>query len=150
MKLKRLSSGIIVVIIGLLLALPASAQQCENSDKAFFRCISDACLVNGNCQICDIIQLFINVSQIILGFTGAAALLMFIIGGIMMITAYGHEDRVKMGKDTLIAAMTGIIIILISWIIMNAVIMGITNNKFNIENLLSRPELNCSNTSGNN
>jgi len=141
MRLKKIVFGALLVFVLSLSALPVSAaNQCipKPSEGAFFKDLTDGCISCGDCKTCDIIQLFINVANIILGFTGAAALLMFIIGGIMMITSYGHEEWVKNGKNTIIAAMSGIIVIMISWIVMNALIMGITNNKFNIENLLTK------------
>ncbi|MFW0862713.1 MAG: TrbC/VirB2 family protein [Candidatus Komeilibacteria bacterium] len=47
----------------------------------------------------------------VLGLTGTIALIYFIIGGFMWMTASGNMDKIKKGKDTLIWATLGIVII---------------------------------------
>ena len=80
------------------------------------------CLTNGEkCQICDFIQVFINAADMMAAFSGTIALLMFIMGGIVMITAFGNESRITWGKNTLIAAVIGIFIIFIAWTLTNAI-----------------------------
>jgi type IV secretory pathway VirB2 component (pilin) len=47
----------------------------------------------------------------ILGLTGTIALIYFIIGGFMWMTAAGNMDKIKKGRDTLIWATLGLVII---------------------------------------
>lgn len=56
-----------------------------------------------------------------LGITGALALIMFVIGGFQWMTAAGNADRVKKGRDTLMWAVLGLIIIFSSYAILRAV-----------------------------
>ena len=52
-----------------------------------------------------------NVITTLLGFTGAAALLMFLYGGILWMTAMGEEKRIKQGWDTMTWAALGLAVI---------------------------------------
>ena len=56
-----------------------------------------------------------------MGVTGVVALLMFIIGGFSWMTAGGNQEKVKKGKDTLIWAVFGLVIIFSSYAILRAV-----------------------------
>jgi hypothetical protein len=56
-----------------------------------------------------------------LAMAGGVAVLMLIIGGFYYITAAGDEHRMERGKATIRGAITGIIIILISAIIVNTI-----------------------------
>ena len=56
-----------------------------------------------------------------MGVTGVIALLMFVIGGLQWMTAGGAADKVKKGKDTLIWAALGLILIFSSYAILRAI-----------------------------
>jgi multisubunit Na+/H+ antiporter MnhB subunit len=57
-----------------------------------------------------------------MGVTGALALVMFVIGGIQWMTAAGNSERVKKGRDTLMWAVLGLIVIFSSYAILRAVL----------------------------
>ncbi len=57
-----------------------------------------------------------RVIQAILGLVGSIALLMFVYGGFMWMTAAGNEERVKKGKDVLVWASLGLAVIFASYI----------------------------------
>jgi len=57
----------------------------------------------------------------ILGLTGSIALIYFIIGGFMWMTAGGNMDKVKKGRDTLIWATLGLVIIFSAYSILTFV-----------------------------
>src|SRR3989339_44621 len=80
---------------------------------------------NQDCNPCDFVQLFINGSDIIIGLSGAFAILMFIFGGLMMLTAYGNDARVQWGKDILLATVVGIFIVLFAWTIINLITLSL-------------------------
>jgi hypothetical protein len=89
-----------------------------------------ACSDDGNCTPCDFIQIFVNASNILVGLSGTFAVLMFAYGGIVMITAYGNENRITWGKNVLIATITGIGLVLFAWTLVNILIgslFGSTN-----------------------
>ena len=62
-----------------------------------------------------------NVIKIILGILGSVALLVFIIGGFMWLTSMGNPEKVKKGRDTLVWAALGIIIIFSSYALVKLV-----------------------------
>ncbi|NQU83252.1 MAG: hypothetical protein HQ536_00925 [Parcubacteria group bacterium] len=70
-----------------------------------------ACADTGDCNLNEITEVFGNVARIILGVTGSFALLMFILGGFMLLTAAGVQARVEKGKQIITGAVIGIIII---------------------------------------
>lgn len=65
------------------------------------------------------------ISQIIryiLGIVAIIATLMFIWGGVMMLTSGGNSDQVKKAKETLVWAAIGVVVILISWVVIRFVL----------------------------
>lgn len=108
----------VILLAGIfMVAQPASA--------APWKLVPD-CGTSG-CNVCDAIGVGINITKIMLGTLGSAALLMFIYGGVLMATSRGHSDQVQKGKDALINAVKGVIIVLGSWVVINyglAAILG--------------------------
>jgi hypothetical protein len=68
--------------------------------------------------IIDIIQTAMNWLLAILGFIGIIA---FVIAGILYLTAAGDEKKVGTAKSAMTAAITGIIVALIGFVIIQAV-----------------------------
>lgn len=77
------------------------------------RCSDATCLVS-------------QVIRYILGTIAVIATLMFIWGGVMMLTSGGNAEQVKKAKETLVWATIGIVIILISWAVIRFVLVGIS------------------------
>lgn len=71
--------------------------------------------------------LITQVIRYILGIIAVIATLMFVWGGIMMLTSAGNADRVKKAKETLAWAAIGLVVILLSWTIIRFVISGLVN-----------------------
>lgn len=67
-----------------------------------------------------------QVVRYILGSIAVVATLMFIWGGVMMLTSGGNADQVKKAKETLVWATIGVIVILLSWVIIKAVLQALT------------------------
>ena len=82
-----------------------------------------------SCGLSQVFQVIVNVSQLILAFTGSAALLMFTYGGILWIIAAGNQERIQKGKTAITSAVIGIAIILGSWLIVNTLIVIITGGE---------------------
>lgn len=70
----------------------------------------------------DFESMAIFIGRVILGFAGAAALIMFVIGGIQMIIAAGNSENFKKGQQTLINALIGLAVIFCSYMIINFVL----------------------------
>jgi hypothetical protein len=62
----------------------------------------------------------------LLGISGALALLMFVWGGMQWLTSGGNTDRIKKGKDTLVWAVIGLVVIFTSYAIVRAVITALS------------------------
>ena len=60
-------------------------------------------------------QLIGKVISAVLGIVGSLALLMFIFGGLIWMTAAGNEKKVTQGRDILMWAAIGLIVIFISY-----------------------------------
>lgn len=68
-------------------------------------------------------ELIANVVRLMLMFSGAIAVVFVIIGGYQYMTSAGNEESAEKGKKTLINAVIGIVIIILSY----AIISVITN-----------------------
>ncbi len=65
-----------------------------------------------NCRSVSIfVELLINFSNYLFGIVGALALLFFIYGGFTLILSRGATDQVKKGKDIMVAAVVGLVIV---------------------------------------
>ena len=103
-----------------------------------------------DCGPCDFVALSVNASNIIVGLSGTFSVLMFVYGGIVMLTAYGNESRVKWGKDILVATVIGILIVLLAWTFINLLIgsfFGSVNPTLPNWGPWSNPNLMCAETS---
>ncbi|PIT94513.1 hypothetical protein COT98_03300 [Candidatus Falkowbacteria bacterium CG10_big_fil_rev_8_21_14_0_10_39_9] len=71
----------------------------------------------GNYTLNDGVQLMVNVAHFILGIVGSLALLMFVIGGFMFLISAGNSKSVDKGKQIVIGAVIGLIIVFCSYMI---------------------------------
>ncbi len=70
-------------------------------------------------------ELINNVIKGLLGVVGAISLLMIVIGGILWMTSGGNSDRIKRGKDTLVWAVIGLVVVFLSYAIINFVFQSL-------------------------
>lgn len=70
----------------------------------------------------DLICLFIGVMKLILGALGLFGLVMFIWGGVLWMSSGGNEERIKKGKETLVWATLGLVVIIGSWVVLRFVL----------------------------
>jgi hypothetical protein len=59
----------------------------------------------------------------LLGFTSLLALIMVIYGGFIWLTAAGKEDRIKKGRDILVWATIGLVVLMAAWGLVTAVMV---------------------------
>ncbi|MBN1326022.1 hypothetical protein JW977_03540 [Candidatus Falkowbacteria bacterium] len=69
-----------------------------------------------------------RIIKAVLAIVGSIAFIMFIYGGMFMLTSHGNPDMVKKGKDILIWSVIGLLIIFGSYIFVNYIITGITQS----------------------
>lgn len=66
-----------------------------------------------------------NIIKAILSIIGSLALLMFVVGGVTWITSFGEASRVERGKQILIWATLGLVVIASAYVLVNAVVNGL-------------------------
>lgn len=76
------------------------------------RCADATCLIS-------------QVIRYILGVIAVIATLMFVWGGMLMLTSGGNADQVRKAKETLTWAAIGVIVILMSWVIIRFVLEAV-------------------------
>ena len=74
----------------------------------------------------DVRVLFGRIIAGALSIIGSFALLMFVYGGVLWMTSRGDTKQIQKGKDTLTWAILGLVIIFSSYVLVNALIAGIT------------------------
>ncbi|MFH1430814.1 MAG: pilin [Candidatus Uhrbacteria bacterium] len=87
------------------------------------------CACCGECGLEDFVSLGVGVTKFIFSLIGSLALLMFVIGGFWWLTSGGKADMVKKGKDTIMYAVVGLVIVFSAWVIVNFIIASLTNQK---------------------
>ena len=65
----------------------------------------------------DVVSVLTTVIDWVLAFSGAVAVLFLILGGLQYITAAGNEKRVETAKNTILYAVIGLVVILLSFVI---------------------------------
>jgi hypothetical protein len=69
-------------------------------------------------------QLVLTILNFFLGFLGLLAVVMIIYGGILYVSAAGAQEKIDKGKKIIMYAIVGIVIILLSFAIVNTVLGG--------------------------
>lgn len=67
-----------------------------------------------------------NIIKLILQITGSLAFISFTVGGVMMITSQGNEEKTSKGKNIILWSLLALIIIATSY----AIVLGITQLSF--------------------
>lgn len=86
------------------------------------------CYCCGNCGFNDIVNIFINAADYLFGILGALALLFFIYGGVIWLTAGGSAGQIDKGKKILLGALIGMLLALGAWLIIKFLVtaLGVT------------------------
>jgi hypothetical protein len=66
-------------------------------------------------------QLLLNILNFLLQIFGMIAIIALVISGIIYLTAYGSEDRIKLGKKSLVYSIIGIAVALSGMIIIKTI-----------------------------
>ena len=110
---------ILIILAGLLLgSLPASA--------GIFDSLPYRCKHSGDCNVCDFIQTFINLEQIVLGILGSLAILFFVYGGLKYILSHGNSESVASAQNVLINTVLGVALTLLAWVLVNFIVLAMT------------------------
>lgn len=118
-----------IIVMVILLALPVVSLAAGGLGDNF-NCNS----LNGlNCSAgTSVNSLIRTVINWMLGIAFGIAVLFLIIGGFWYITSAGNEETAEKGKGTAINAIIGIVIIILSYVIINVVSNLVTNTNSNV------------------
>jgi len=107
----------------LIIPLPLTLNAAGNCGNSYSEDDSGSCLENPlGSETIDLPTLYGRLLFYgVLFVTGGVALIMFVIGGFMWMTAAGNPEKIKKGKDTLMWAILGIILIFSSYSILRAI-----------------------------
>ncbi len=117
---------VVFAFVAIPLALPhfAGAQLNRN-----FQCDSSTGLRCGDTSVAQIFRTIINWA---LGIAFGVAVIFLIIGGFRYITSAGNEEGAEKGKASVINALIGIVIIVLSYVIVNVVANLVQGNGSNV------------------
>ncbi len=73
------------------------------------------------CSYCDLLELFKGVIDFLMYIIFPLATIMIVWGGIVIMTARESPERVKQGRGIITAAVVGILIALLSWLILDTI-----------------------------
>jgi len=79
----------------------------------------------GEYEISDFVMFLIKISDFILGIVGSLALLFIIYGGVLFLISGGNKDTVAKGKRAIVGAVIGLILVFLSFTIINFVMEGL-------------------------
>jgi len=103
---------IILVILLLLPFYPISLLRAAGSSCTGDTCTLDNPLGSGVTEVSDIVGIALKG---LLGIVGALALFFFIQGGFAWMTSAGNAERIKKGKDTMMWASMGLLVVFASY-----------------------------------
>jgi peptidoglycan hydrolase-like protein with peptidoglycan-binding domain len=86
------------------------------------------CTKDGNCDLSQFLEGFVNLANYGLGILGIAGVTMFVVGGLYLLLSAGRAAMVSRGKSILAGATTGILIVLFSWVTIGFVYVALTGD----------------------
>ncbi len=126
--MKKLITFSTAAYISLMTALPAAAQGQINLEPTQN--------IPTNTTIGDAIRFIIN-GLVVLGIV--AALIFLILGGVKWVISGGDKAAVEAARNTIIAAVIGLVVVLLAWVVLNVVLeivgIGGLTTLFNIPTL---------------
>jgi hypothetical protein len=75
-------------------------------------------------------DLLMSIIQLMLIFAGIIAVAFIIVGGYWYITSAGNEEQAEKGKGTLVNAIIGVVIVILSYVIVGIVSNLVGNDRF--------------------
>lgn len=85
----------------------------QSDDYGPFLCgVCQTCMDRGVCTLTDTMIVVGNVGNFILGIVGSLALLMFVIGGVLILVSQGEKGRVDRGRKFIFASAVGVAVTL--------------------------------------
>jgi hypothetical protein len=99
----------------------------QTTKAGILKGVTTACFEYGQCTVCDMLIVFIEVSNVILLLFAILALLFFVYGAGYLMFSSGNEQMVTKGKGVIKATIIGSVIVLIAWQLMAYVTIILAN-----------------------
>lgn len=110
----------IIIAFAYLAPLAASAQNIWKGARCGGDVITDGGPI-GACDFCDMVIVVSNIIDYALQFAVLIAIAMIVYGGLLMVTSAGRMEAVSKGKSRIIAAVVGLAVALVSWLVVNEI-----------------------------
>ncbi len=127
--IKKTVITLLLIVLGSInfLVLPTNKAHAASS---IMGSTSNSCRTNGDCSLNDFMKLIIGSYDMVFGYIGAIALLMFIIGGLMFLISAGNQEKIAQAKKIMISAVIGLAIVFASYLIIDFILntIGYVNN----------------------
>jgi hypothetical protein len=88
------------------------------------------CNVTGSCNLCDALQVFKNIVNILFTIAIPLAVALIVYGGIRVMTSGGSEQNVSEAKNIITSALIGLVIALAAWVIVSVILSVIAQSSF--------------------
>ncbi len=82
----------------------------------FMQGITQGCGNLGDCTLDDILTVFVNVGNYVVGIIGAVVLLMYVVGGFYWLASAGRKEWVDKGKKYMSISTVGLLIVMFSYL----------------------------------
>lgn len=82
----------------------------------FMQNISQACGNTGDCSLNDIMTVFVNLGNWVVGLIGSVVLLMYVVGGFYWLASAGRKEWVDKGKKYMTISTAGLLIVMFSYL----------------------------------
>jgi hypothetical protein len=100
----------------------------ESEVGPFMQGITQHCGNLGDCTLNDILLVFVNIGNFVVGIVGGVVLLMYVAGGFYWLTSAGRPEWVKKGKQYMTISTVGLLIVMFSYLaiitIKNVLVQG--------------------------
>ncbi|OHB21400.1 MAG: hypothetical protein A2939_03690 [Parcubacteria group bacterium RIFCSPLOWO2_01_FULL_48_18] len=74
------------------------------------------------CGVCALAQAFKNATDIMITISGPLAVMFLLYAAVLFLTSGGSQERVSQAKKVATSAAVGLVIVLLSWVILNTII----------------------------
>lgn len=115
---------IICIFCLLFILTPAVHAECACDPGPILPCC--ACL--GNCNYADLVFMLMKFTNYALGALAIISIVLFVHAGFRLIISHGNQERIGVARKEISGAVMGFIVVLLSWVIINSLIVLLTGN----------------------
>lgn len=124
--LKNAIRSLVIIFIFLPVSVLAAEDETSVTEGVFtggivFTGVGEDCQERGECSLEDTLQVFVNISNFVLGISGSLALALLIYGGLRWLTSQGDPESVKAGRKAMTGAVVGLFIVFGAFTLINVV-----------------------------